>query len=177
MTTTDVQPGDWTTRAPRSLTDKTCPQDHVITETQDRRWLWRLALDLSGRIEGTESRQLRLDLERYLADTCVHHWHDRTTDEPETRWQCLWCNRVEDGSLPFPDAPHVYISPVGGVLIETIDDTLDLGETAPPWTDAAEELVNQAGYTLAGPWIPHEDPETGHHSAWALVTRSVEVPA
>jgi hypothetical protein len=102
MTTTE--PGHWTTRAPRSLTDLTCPQGHVVQESQDRRWLWHLALDLDGRIEGTESRQLRLDLEQYLHETCAHHWHDRTTDEPGVRWQCIWCNRVEDSDYPAGEA-------------------------------------------------------------------------
>lgn len=100
--TADAQPNGWSTRAPRSLTDLTCLQGHVIQESQDRRWLWRLTFDLGMRIEGSEQRQLRHDLDRYLWDTCAHHWHDRTTDEPETRWQCIWCHRVEDG--PYPTA-------------------------------------------------------------------------
>jgi hypothetical protein len=98
MTTT--QPGDWTTRAPRNLTDLTCVQGHVVEEPQDRRWLWRLAthLDTPGQ------RQLQMDLERYLTDTCTHHWHDRTPDDVRamgtTLWQCIWCHRVETGEYP-----------------------------------------------------------------------------
>lgn len=71
----------------------------------------------------------------------------------------------------FPTADHAYIDPVGNVLIQTTDDAIDLGHTDPPWTDAAERLIAAAGYALAGPWVAHEDPDTWHQSAWALVER------
>lgn len=95
MTAPETPPADWITRAPRSLTDLVCLQGHVITENQDRRWLHRLVqhLDIPGQ------RQLQIDLGRYLADTCAHHWHDVTgwhCTEPTK--QCLWCHRVEDGA-------------------------------------------------------------------------------
>jgi hypothetical protein len=88
---------DWTVRAPRSLTDLACPQGHFITQTQDRRWLHRLAMALDHH----DQRQLRLDLARYLADTCAHHWHDITDSPPVLPlWQCLWCCRVEGPENP-----------------------------------------------------------------------------
>lgn len=71
----------------------------------------------------------------------------------------------------FPTADHAYIDPMGNVSIETADDTIDLGDTDPPWLADAVRLIAGAGYTLAGPWIAHEDPVTWHQSAWALVER------
>lgn len=74
----------------------------------------------------------------------------------------------------FPTADHAYIDPLGNVLIQTADDMIDLGHTDPPWLADAERLIADAGYTLTGPWVGHEDPETWHQSAWALVERVVD---
>lgn len=94
MSTAYGQPGDWIKRAPGSLTDPTCPAGHVITESQDFRWLLRVAAHL----DRPEQRQLQIDLEHYLAEACPHHYHDVTGwgGTTEEAWQCLWCHAIAD---------------------------------------------------------------------------------
>jgi hypothetical protein len=85
---------------PRGVVDPLCPDEHVLTESTDRRLLWHLELQLAG--ANTERlRDTGSALRRYLHTTCQHHWHDYLTccDPPNdgcvpAHRQCLWCHDV-----------------------------------------------------------------------------------
>lgn len=86
---------------PRGVLDPLCPDEHIITETTDRRILWNLEMVLSG-LAGTAARDAVRNLRIYLHQTCAHHWHDYEGDllPPEAggipaHRQCLWCHDVE----------------------------------------------------------------------------------
>lgn len=81
---------------PRSVTDQLCPQGHIVTEPADRRWLWHLESVLA--VSGTTDihREKQHALQRYLVETCAHHWHDSEADgDIGAHRQCLWCCIVE----------------------------------------------------------------------------------
>lgn len=82
---------------PRGVLDPLCADEHVITESLDRRVLWHLENVLAVSATTDYLREKASNLQRYLNGTCEHHWHDNQQYEegdPPLR-QCLWCNDVE----------------------------------------------------------------------------------
>lgn len=80
----------------RIISDPFCPEDHVITDHADRRWLWRIESFLAVSATNNTQRELQVHLQRYLNATCTHHWHEREVDTYiAAHRQCLWCCSVE----------------------------------------------------------------------------------
>jgi hypothetical protein len=83
---------------PRGVLDPLCPDEHIITESLDRRVLWHLENALAVSATTDYLREKASNLRRYLNQTCEHHWHDNQQydeNDPPLR-QCLWCNDVEE---------------------------------------------------------------------------------
>jgi hypothetical protein len=99
--------GRWQDRAPRSLLDIVGPRGESVTTPLDRRWLWRIAGDLSTCSTSETQRRIARDLSQYLHETCDHHWlHSERSEwrHPVTgeigdvipaHNQCLWCTEVD----------------------------------------------------------------------------------
>lgn len=100
----------------RGVVDPFCPDEHVITESTDRRLLWHIEGFLAVSGTNDAQRDLGVSLRRYLAVTCEHHWHDWQGDDlyPAHR-QCLWCNVVEDPDQSRSSSlPASVVGLVGG---------------------------------------------------------------
>lgn len=90
----------WRDRWPRGVLDPYCPDGHLIDTPTDRRLLWHLEGWLMVRATTDEQRQMASDIQQYLNETCVHHWHGYAPDpnnehDVPAHKQCLWCNDVE----------------------------------------------------------------------------------
>ena len=84
------------TSAPRGVFSLFCPLGHVITETQDRRWLWQIQESLTNAANSEaglspELAAMSAALDRFLVDTCEHHWEDLSIDGRPGDEKCLWC--------------------------------------------------------------------------------------
>jgi hypothetical protein len=84
-----TEPSVW----PRGVMDPLCPEEHVVTETMDRRILWHLETKLAVSATTDYLRDVQWNLRRYLVQACQHHWHEWEAegDFPAGR-QCLWCD-------------------------------------------------------------------------------------
>jgi hypothetical protein len=91
----------WRDQAGRIVLDLGDPRGQPIETPADRRWLWRIASQLTVTGISGELWQLAGDLHGYLAETCEHHWLSYDSDEylPAHR-QCLWCKKITAPAEP-----------------------------------------------------------------------------
>lgn len=95
MTGASQPPQTWRDRAGTIVLSPADPHGQPIATPADRRWLWRVARQLTVTAPDAEVRQLAADLHRYLSETCEHHWLSHAAGEylPAHR-QCLWCSKI-----------------------------------------------------------------------------------
>ena len=97
----------WREAFPRGVLDPFGPDGEPIFTSTDRRLLWHMENFLAVHATTEALHDLRLQLYRYLCETCEHHWREYEVSEwrhPDTgvvedaipaHRQCLWCSRVE----------------------------------------------------------------------------------